>query len=403
MLACMSLENVSTLNIKNLLERAANIAERSRELSRLRRENYNIFSLLRKESDEVNVHSAFIGDLLDPRGSHEMGGRFAAMFFAQVMDGDDTVGEVVYAETEKWLGNGYADIYLKTEAREIIIENKIDAGDQPEQLLRYNNFLLARTGPDESPLLFYLTKDGSAATKNSIGGKDIRYRRIRYSEHILNWLQACREAAVDHPPLRETIKQYIHLVKKITNQLTDDIMNKELNQLIINNFSTAELVASHFTRAKQELVVSIVKSFVEDLRKKCGDYWNIELELDNYEKLVAKSYGKIILTPKAETASRDGKIKVVIEGSSSMLNGRLIYGIHGSREPTSFGVKFAKRHKKTNRYWVAYDNLLDLSDHNTITSMIGFSTDKEQRPLDDAIYKVKSLCDELLQRSTNSA
>ena len=98
----------------------------------------------------------------------------------------------------------------------IIIENKIYAIDQYHQLLRYNNY-----GKQRFPKgfkLIYLTLDGHEASKDSLGDNEIDYHCISYKGHILNWLSKCVMLAYDKPLVRETISQYITLIK--TNHRT---------------------------------------------------------------------------------------------------------------------------------------------------------------------------------------
>jgi len=43
-------------------------------------DSFNIFSILRQETDEVNLHSRFIYELLNPKGSHNQGDTFLEIF-----------------------------------------------------------------------------------------------------------------------------------------------------------------------------------------------------------------------------------------------------------------------------------------------------------------------------------
>lgn len=59
------------------------------DIIRLRQElikpsdRFNLFRILRQDSDEVNLHSRFIYELLNPGGSHEMGSVFL-QYFAEI-------------------------------------------------------------------------------------------------------------------------------------------------------------------------------------------------------------------------------------------------------------------------------------------------------------------------------
>lgn len=61
-------ENIN--NIKNLLQNVAIIQRKYDEIGKITGENFNVFSVLKLDSKEVRMHSAFIGELLNPNGSH---------------------------------------------------------------------------------------------------------------------------------------------------------------------------------------------------------------------------------------------------------------------------------------------------------------------------------------------
>lgn len=47
-------------------------------------QDFNIFSILRSESDEVYLHSQFLAELLNPKGSHNQGDILLGLFLQQV-------------------------------------------------------------------------------------------------------------------------------------------------------------------------------------------------------------------------------------------------------------------------------------------------------------------------------
>src|SRR5690606_14530268 len=68
-------------DVSSLLE----IYNLKRELSG---ENFNIFSIMSMESDEVFTHSALLAELLNPKGSHGLGERPLMLFIEQFLDQD---------------------------------------------------------------------------------------------------------------------------------------------------------------------------------------------------------------------------------------------------------------------------------------------------------------------------
>jgi hypothetical protein len=85
--------------------------------------SFNIFSILRKPNDEVNLHSRFIYELLNPNGSHRQGKIFLEIFLRELeikLDGSDLK---IFKEKFN------IDILIQSKQQAIIIENKIDTTD----------------------------------------------------------------------------------------------------------------------------------------------------------------------------------------------------------------------------------------------------------------------------------
>lgn len=157
-------------SVNQLLSQVARIKATNDRITKLKKESFNIFSLLRKEHDEVYLHSAFIADLLNPRGMHDMGAVFLKLFF-QDRPFEFPVNDKTSVEAEKILPQCRADIYLQTGHWECIIENKIYAADQENQLGRNRDYLYARD--PEGSVLIYLTLDGWESTDAAEAGAPI--------------------------------------------------------------------------------------------------------------------------------------------------------------------------------------------------------------------------------------
>ena len=68
--------NETTANIERMLKGAKVIWNQQEEIKRLKGEHFNIFSVLNMETRENATHSAFLGELLNPKGSHLFGSLF---------------------------------------------------------------------------------------------------------------------------------------------------------------------------------------------------------------------------------------------------------------------------------------------------------------------------------------
>lgn len=185
-----------------------------------RGEYYNIFEVLNLSTDEVRLHSSFIADLLNPKGKHGLGVKPLNSFLKILgLDFDEeTLGNcnvkreyVIGSISADQTSGGNIDILLTIGDYLIIIENKIYAGDQPRQLVRYHNF--AKSRPHHS--LVYLTLGGDKPSDSSadelVYGKD--YKCISYRKDITEWIEECLSMAVAKPLIRETLQQYLFIIK----------------------------------------------------------------------------------------------------------------------------------------------------------------------------------------------
>ncbi len=207
-----------------------------------RGENFNIFNVLGLTSDETRTHSAFIAELLNPNGSHGLGDQFLRSF-VDTIDGlrswnFDTKSAKVYKElsiggkNEDCSEGGRIDIAVMSNGKAIIIENKIYAGDQEKQLLRYYNY--GTTNCSNGFRLLYLTLNGDDASEYSreklVVNED--YYTVAYNHEIYDWLQRCIEFSARHSLVRETLIQYQNLINQLTMNSMDKNSQEELLKLM---------------------------------------------------------------------------------------------------------------------------------------------------------------------------
>jgi hypothetical protein len=193
---------------------------------------FNIFRLLRKETDEVNLHSRFLAELLDPHGSHGGGNAFLQLFLAQC----GIAPTDFHVETARMLReSNRIDILLHTHQEAVIIENKIWAGDQDKQLERYAEIVSSR---HLRYRILYLTPHGHAPSQQSAGKLALRpdYEQlvtcISYAEHVQAWVQACIKEAALRPTLRETLVQYLALIKTLTGNTMSETEKRNVLDLV---------------------------------------------------------------------------------------------------------------------------------------------------------------------------
>lgn len=236
------------INILNQVRIVSQKIKEQRKEKFERGESFNIFNDLGFMSDEVHLHSMFLANLLNPKGSHGQRGKFLEAFLKMLqktfpaisVDSLELDTVITSVEVEKYIGRqtdsegGRIDIYLTDGKHSIIIENKIYAGDQHHQMLRYWNYGMLQKGDDteKSFVLIYLTLDGCSPSKESLG-EDLKENDIvclSYKSDIRGWLDRCVELASRTPLVRETINQYISTIDILTNNVMED--NKELLDIL---------------------------------------------------------------------------------------------------------------------------------------------------------------------------
>ena len=139
----MNNKNKKATSIKQLLSQVKTIIESYERLNEANGGNFNIFSVLRIESDEVNTHSRFIAALLNPHGVHGFKNQFLDLFIESLDDKNIKFAtDNCQVSVEAYQGKidletkrgGSIDILIKGDGKEnvIMIENKIYAGEQPD-------------------------------------------------------------------------------------------------------------------------------------------------------------------------------------------------------------------------------------------------------------------------------
>src|SRR5690606_19090495 len=99
---------------------------------------------------------------------------------------------------------------------------------------------------------------------------NIRYKALSYETDIIAWLEDCKKESVNIPILRESIAQYIFLIKKLTNQntsvgMSEDIINRVLHTS--ENLSAYKALLNVQKDLKLELIRRILTKLVEMLEK----------------------------------------------------------------------------------------------------------------------------------------
>lgn len=216
--------------------------ERRRDSSYKSGESFNLISVMQMEWDETKTHSRILADLLNPQGSHGQGFIFLEKFLClskalQDLNLDLSKAQVIVEKNigkidSRYQHGGRIDIVIEAGDKAIIIENKINAPDQKNQLLRYQRY--ADCTYRDGYQIIYLNKFGDPASDFSTGNKlsDNDYLQLGYSTDILNWLEDCQSVLKDKSRIYEVLEQYKEAINLITNQSMDDISQTQLINLL---------------------------------------------------------------------------------------------------------------------------------------------------------------------------
>lgn len=246
----------SEARLESILDQVRELKDEYGKQAKATGENFNVFSILDRERKEVTTHSAIIAELLKPQGSHSQGTLFLKLFLAQLLrklqeepkaqlkelreklkqiqeenEFDKFEVEVETSKEGKVLGR--IDILIESDGIKngdvcIVIENKIDAGDQEEQLGRYYKYA---SYTKKTRGIIYLTLRGGGPTDYTLyGDEQSKSDRseldkikdtvvcLSYKKFIYEWLGACIKEVGDIHRIKQTLLQYQMTVKKLTGQ-----------------------------------------------------------------------------------------------------------------------------------------------------------------------------------------
>ena len=235
---------------------------------------FNIFSVLRKEKDEVYLHSRFLYELLNysKPGSQN---RENLKDFLQHVGVEDF--ELWGAKVER--ERDYIDIRIINDAsrQAIMIENKIEAPDRSEQLQKYYDTLEKKGYSKIHPL--YLTLDGRKPSPFSIGGLNPKKIITISYKCLIPWLERCREREENKSTLRDAIAQYLRLVRKLTRTDPRGKYMNALKKLCLKdeNFVLIHDLNNAMLEAGPELLWNEIES---ELKSEDLDFIDVEVNED---------------------------------------------------------------------------------------------------------------------------
>ncbi|MBR8785542.1 hypothetical protein IX308_001744 [Porphyromonas levii] len=275
--------------IKSLLNQIAIISKKNAEILDATGGRFNMFRICGVNHYE-NTHSAIIAEFLNPKGTHGLKSQLLECFIETLGDGFAVAGfdyknTMVYTEYSTL--EGRMDILIEDERnhKAIIIENKIFAEDQCEQLKRYSRFAEDKYKAGNYQIL-YLTLWGEEASEQSGDGVD--YLTISYKETIIDWLEKCVAIASRHPFVRETIIQYINHLKQLTNQEMDTRNQQEITEVLskAENLRAAKDIHDNYSATFDAIVEKHFNPMMREFARQKG----LEYEYERSEEAYVRFY-----------------------------------------------------------------------------------------------------------------
>lgn len=301
------MDSNNTIQFQDLLQNAALIKRQYDEKAKTAGENFNIFSIMRAERDEVRTHSRIIAELLNPKGMHNQGAAFLKLFFKEIYILDSLKNDFQFDHAkvlvEEYLGaidqtctqGGFIDIVIKDSKRQIVIENKIYASDQKGQLLRYK-----KNYPDCQ--LIYLTLYGSQPSELSYIGEESFLSLddiilVSYRDSIKSWIEKCIALSESRPAMRETLIQYLHLIKKLTNQTINDKMSTEIVTQMEKEILASFEIANNIAQLKKKLYNDLIRLLKDTIPNTVADtdhpdYYGLDVHCSDFSTPIRILFGK---------------------------------------------------------------------------------------------------------------
>lgn len=251
-------------------------------LDTMRQDNYyNIFEILGIEDKEIR-HSKMIADLLNPQGRHGMGMIFLDEFLKAIDSRfiSDTLKKTKI-QTERVTEYGNIDIAILHPDFYIVIENKIYAGDQKEQLSRYAK----STYNDKNPCkLVYLTLRGHQPSEQSV--RDVESEKIVSMSYLKS--KNCKKSIIEileNDPLKNFIAQKENLksvIEQYKNTLTNLVSGYQMKiEVNTDNIEVYQELSKAITSELNNFRQTILQNFLNSLLKALNEKGTLKWEPSN--------------------------------------------------------------------------------------------------------------------------
>lgn len=292
--------------VDDFLRRFGEYLAKANESKKRGNNDYNPLKAVRNPYNEVNMHSGFIYSLLDTNGEHYQDDLFLSLFL-EVLGLKEWFGSTTNAQVRKEFQ--YIDLYIFNDTKHIIIENKINADDQPNQIAIFIEQVHKKGVEYENIFVIFLTLHDREPSQSSRTSKDsnllweikgefleskegekinrVGYKKVLYENEILEWIESCqsKSGVGNIANLNYALESYKDIVQIITNK-------KKSTMSIADFFKEAEdfEMAFEIIKNADKIIQEFVKKEMYKLfsNKEFKD-WEIE-DKENYLEVFNVSY-----------------------------------------------------------------------------------------------------------------
>ena len=241
---------------------------------------FNPIRVMRMEHMEIR-HSAILGWLLDPQGSHGLGDGFCKAFLAEALRGREARQDALSALDI--ISEDFSTARVETEWRKIdllihlprdsgdwvfVIENKVHSKQRRNQLQRYFGRVQSIFGKQTDVCGVFLTLDGEAP-------EDERFAPIQYGEVVLllEHIAARHTLAAD---VNTFIAHYCNTLREVTHMDSETArMERLARKLYRENHKVIDFIRKHGAATKFMLAA---ESLFGDVEPDVGE----DAEVDGY-------------------------------------------------------------------------------------------------------------------------
>ena len=283
--------------IDNFIKLFKNFKQEQQKQKRRGLNDFNLFTTLLKQDNEVRLHSRFLKVLLDPNGEHCQGELFLELFLKEckLTNSLDIKNTSVFAEYEG------IDLYLTDDNTHIIIENKILARDQQGQIKKYiekikeenkdkdltGNLIvlylsLDREKPSDCSLYDsqtekqngFCAEDGYlTAVNNGVKTEEkYKFQSIHYNDQIKKWLAESLRQVANLTNLSLAILQYQEVIDRLYNTYKEKIVSLreylDTKENRLETIQTMQEIVKEYPAFRREEIKLFLKSLVEKLTEK---------------------------------------------------------------------------------------------------------------------------------------